>query len=59
VYAAPQPAEAGRDHRLPFSIILDDIRGHTAITAVFCRESFALDAPPPGCTRDTIALEVR
>jgi len=59
VYAAPQPVAAGRDRPLPFSIVLDDTRGRTAITVVFCGEPFALDQVPPGCTRDTIALEVR
>jgi hypothetical protein len=59
VYAAPRPVGAGRDRPLPFSIVLDDALGPTTITAVFCAESFALEAPPPGCTRDAIRLEVR
>lgn len=59
IYAAPQPVGAGRDRPLPFSIILDETRGLTTITAVFCRAPFALDAPPTECTTDAIALEVR
>jgi hypothetical protein len=59
VYAAPQPVGIGRDRPLPFSIVLDDTRGPTTITAVFCPGPFALTAPPPDCTSDAIAVEVR
>jgi hypothetical protein len=59
VYAAPQPLAAGRDQPLPFSIVLDDTRGPTTLTAVFCPLPFALEAPPDGCTRDAITLEIR
>lgn len=59
VYAAPQPVDAGRDRLLPFSIVLDDTRGPTTITAAFCPGPFALAAPPPDCTRDAVTVEVR
>jgi len=59
IYAAPQPLAAGRDRPLAFSIVLDDARGPTTLTAVFCERPFALDAPPDGCTRDAITIEIR
>jgi hypothetical protein len=59
VYAAPRPLAAGRDQPLPFSIVLDDTRGPTTLTAVFCPLPFALEAPPDGCTRDAITIEIR
>jgi len=52
VYAERQAVAAGRDRPLGFSIILDEIRGPTAITAVFC-------AAPDDCTTDGFTLEVR
>jgi hypothetical protein len=59
VYAAPQAILAGRDRPLGFSIILDETRGRTAITAMFCAEPFALEQPPDDCTADGFTLEVR
>lgn len=53
VYARSQPVLAGRDRPLPFSIIIDAVRGPTTITATFCLQ------PSASCTTDTLALEVR